>query len=354
MFTLTAVKLLLKRGITVQLLCHENSSIHKEAIQAGFDVVTTTAKSYFHPLEIFKLSTLLRAKKFDLIHSQASKDLWLITPALKLSNLRTPLFLTKQVGSYIVKKDVFHKYIYSSVTIAFAISEVIKKNLLDTCPLTPEQIILLHNGIDLERFKPAMINRVAVRDELKINTNDIVLGMTSRFSWGKGHEEFLQALAGLKRSNQNIRGLIVGEASFGEQEYEKKIKSLATELKLDDIIYAGYRRDTDRMFAAMDIFVFPSHSEAFGIALVEAMAMGKPAVCSNSDGILDITVDSVTGFLFQKQSATDLEEKLRTLIASPELQITFGRNAITRVQELFDIEKLTDNTIEIYKRFVGA
>ncbi len=352
MFTITAVKLLLKRGINVKLLCYEQSSIHKEAQQANLEVITTTARSYFHPIEIAKLYALLHEEKFDLIHSQASKDLWLLTPALKLTRLKIPLFLTKQVGSYIVKKDFFHKFIYSSVTVAFAISEVIKRNLLDTCPLTEKQIILLHNGIDLTRFRPELIDREAVRKELGIKENDIVLGMTSRFSWGKGHEEFLLALAGLRKENPNVRGLIVGEASYGEQEYEQKIKSIANELKLDNIIYAGFHRDTDRMFSAMDIFVFPSHSEAFGIALVEAMAMGKPAVCSNSDGILDITVDGVTGFLFQKQSASDLESKLQTLIASPELQKTFAQNAITRGHQLFDIEKLTDYVLEIYKRFI--
>ena len=54
------------------------------------------------------------------------------------------------------------------------------------------------------------------------------------------------------------------------------------------------------VLSAMDIFLFPSHAEAFGVALVEAMAMAKPSVSTNSDGILDITVDNETGYLFKK------------------------------------------------------
>jgi glycosyltransferase involved in cell wall biosynthesis len=60
----------------------------------------------------------------------------------------------------------------------------------------------------------------------------------------------------------------------------------------------------------MDIFIFPSHAEAFGIALVEAMSMGKPTICSNSDGVLDIAVDDITSYLFEKQNKESLSQNL--------------------------------------------
>ena len=56
------------------------------------------------------------------------------------------------------------------------------------------------------------------------------------------------------------------------------------------------------MLSAFDIFVFPSHAESFGIALAEAMAMGKPSVCSNAEGILDIAIDKETSLLFENKS----------------------------------------------------
>ena len=66
----------------------------------------------------------------------------------------------------------------------------------------------------------------------------------------------------------------------------------------------------------MDIFVFPSHAEAFGIALIEAMAAGLPTVSSNSEGVLDITVNGETGLLFESKNASDLFEKISELIDS--------------------------------------
>jgi glycosyltransferase involved in cell wall biosynthesis len=99
----------------------------------------------------------------------------------------------------------------------------------------------------------------------------------------------------------------------------------------------------------MDIFAFPSHSEAFGIALVEAMAMKRPSVCSGADGVLDIAVDGETSYLFENKNADDLKSRLKLLIDSKETRIRFGENARKRVIENFDIEIITDRVLKIYQ-----
>jgi Glycosyl transferases group 1. len=78
---------------------------------------------------------------------------------------------------------------------------VIKKNLLDTTSLTEDKISIIYNGVDLEIFNPARANRNKLRNELNIAEDEILIGMTARFSPGKGHEEFLFAANEL---NKNI------------------------------------------------------------------------------------------------------------------------------------------------------
>jgi glycosyltransferase involved in cell wall biosynthesis len=350
MFTITAIHQLQKRGHEVELLCYRDGKIHRQASEEGIITHPVKAKGYFHPIVSWKLAKLISDKEFDLIHTQASKDLWVLVPAKKLSLTDIPLILTKQVGSFIVKKDLFHKFIYSNVTYALAISEVIRKNLLDTCPLKESQILLLHNGIDTQRFNPKLFNKSVSRAEFGFKEDEIVIGMMARFSPGKGHEEFLKALSILTKKYAHIRGLIVGEASRGEDAYANSIKQLAGELKLSNIVFAGFRKDTDRVFSAMDIFAFPSHSEAFGISLVEAMSMGVPSVCSNSDGVLDIAVDNETGYFFRKQNTVDLADKLEMLIISPEKRKAFGENARKRAENYFDLEYLTEKVLAIYNQ----
>ncbi len=354
MFTLTAVKQLLKRNINVELLCLAESRLHIEANNLGLVKHPIKVSGYFHPYGTLKVSMVIRKEKFDIIHTQASKDLWLLVPALNLIKSDIPLFFTKQVGSFINKKDKLHKLIYNRVNCAFAISNIIRKNLLETTTLDSKKILIMPNGIDTNKFDPEIKKGDKIRNEFGIKDNELVIGMMSRFSPGKGHEEFLIAAKELNKRYNNLKFLVVGEASRGENDYEEKIKRITKEYNINNIIFSGFRSDTPETLAAMDIFVFPSHAEAFGIALVEAMSMGKPSVCSGSDGVLDIAVDKKTSLLFEKKNVNDLTSKIEQLINSSELRICLGSNARQRTVENFDLELLTDKAISIYKNMLEA
>ncbi len=350
MFTLTAIRQLLKRGFDVELLCYPDTKIFLNAKKLGIVLHTISAKGYFHPIKILKLSQIFKMKNFDAVHSQSSKDLWLLVPALKLAKLTTPLFLTKQLGSYIVKKDRLHTALYNRVTTVFAISNVIKQNILDTTPIPAERVALLHNGIDLTVFDRSKATPDEFRKLYVNNDGEILIGMIARFSPGKGHEEFITAARSLSKKHSNLSFVVIGEASRGEDAYELNIKNSA--MDIPKFHFSGYRSDIPNVLSALDIFVFPSHNEAFGIALAEALAMGVPSVCSRADGVLDIAVDGETSLLFTPKESSDLEQKLHTLIEEPELRKQLSENSIKRAHELFDIEKLTEKVIGFYKESV--
>ena len=352
MYTLSAIKQLHKKQIYVELLCISESRIHIEANNIGMIIHPLKASGYFHPYTILKVLSIISRGEYNLIHTQASKDLWMLVPALKLLRSKIPLVLTKHVGSGIIKKDRFHKWIYDRLTLALAISNVIKKNLLDTCPIPESKVKLMHDGIDMEKFDPDKVSGSRVRGEFGIEANDIVIGMLARFSPGKGHEEFLAAAQTLNMKYNNLKYLIVGEASRGENHYADLIKKIAVDYNISNVIFAGYRGDTPEVIAAMDIFVFPSHSEAFGIALAEAMAMAKPSVCSNSDGVLDIALDNETSYLFERKNTKNLTKNIELLINSSATRMQFGNAARKRIVENFDFDILTDKLIKIYNELI--
>lgn len=352
MVTLTGIKQLLKRGIKVDLLCISESRIQREANNLGIIIHPIKLEKILNPFSILKISAIVRTGCYDLIHSHASKDLWLIVPALKHLKSNIPFIFTKHVGSYIIKKDFLHKKIYDRVNLVVAISTVVANNLINTTPLTEDKIKIIFNGVDIEKFNPGKVIRSKIRNELSITENEILIGMTGRFSPGKGHEELLKGAKLLSEKYANLKFLIVGEASRGEDEYAKSIKQLAQNYELKNIHFVGFRSDIQDVLAALDIFIFPSHAEAFGIALIEAMAMGKPSVCSGSDGVLDIAVDNETSFLFKVKDAVDLKEKLEKLILDPKLREAFGKASRKRVIEKFDLEKITDDTINTYSKII--
>jgi glycosyltransferase involved in cell wall biosynthesis len=353
MVTLTGIKQLLKNNIKVELLCADDSRLQLEANNFGIIIHPLNSINTVNPFSILKTASIIKSGNFDLIHSHASRDLWLLVPALKILRKSLPLVLTKHVGSFIIKKDFLHNKIYNRVTLAIAISEVIKKNLITTTSLTAEKIKIIYNGVDLTKFDPSVADRNKLRNELNVGINDILIGMTGRFSLGKGHEEFLFAAKELNKKYSNLKFVIVGEASRGEDNYATKIQLLTKEYNLQNVFFVGFRSDIPDVLAAMDIFVFPSHAEAFGVGLIEAMSMNKPTVAANTDGVLDIVLDNETGLFFNSRDGKDLCNKIVKLIDDSELRPKLGSNARKRVLEIFDLEKITDQHIITYNNLIN-
>jgi glycosyltransferase involved in cell wall biosynthesis len=350
MYTLHTSILLKKAGHEVHLLCAVNSRLKMEAEKEGIKCFPVSIKI---PIvrSILKLTGMLRKTNYDIIHAEASKDLWFLVPSLILAMKRVPLLLTKHVGSKVIKKDFLHRFLYRRVDLALAISEVIRRNLIETTPLNKERIELLHDAIDVNRFDPARIDHLKIRKEFGIKQDEILIGMTGRFSPGKGHEEFLAAAKELNRKYKNLRFMIVGEASRGENKYAESIKIMAANMGLSGkVIFTGYRSDIPEILAAFDIYLFPSHAEAFGLALVEAMSMELPTVCSNSDGVLDVAVEGVTSYMFGRGEQRDLVRKVESLIKNSRKRIEFGKAGRDRVINNFNFDLFTKKLVNIYEK----
>jgi glycosyltransferase involved in cell wall biosynthesis len=341
------------QNIPVEILCLPGSKINQKAKKEGLNCLTLKADRYFHPFGIIKLAKIIKRNSYNIIHTHLSKDLWKLVPALKYAGSNIPLILTKQMGSGVSKKDFLHKWLYKRVTYILAISNHIQENILKTCPVDEDKIILHHNSVDLKIFDPSNAQRDKIRKEFEIKDDELVIGMLARISRGKGHEEFLYAAKKINDEYQDVKFLIAGNSNPDDKDYENKIISILKNYNLrNKVIFTGFREDTPDLISAMDIFAFPSHSESFGIGLIEAMAMEKPSVSTNSHGILDITVDGVTGYLFERKNGDDLYRKLKLLIDSPEKRKSFGIAGRKRVIEKFNIEKQSGKLFSLYEQLI--
>jgi glycosyltransferase involved in cell wall biosynthesis len=334
---LETTALLRDRGHTVRLACPPESRLAHEAHERSLDVLLLPVTGYAHPFLAAKLASALRARSVDIIHTELSRDLATLVAAIRMSGRRTPLILTKQMGSYIMKRDLLHRITYAHVDRVLAISDVLRKNVLQTTPMAPAKVSVLHHAVDTGLFSPARVDRWHVRRELGIPDEAILVGFVGRFSPGKGQEELLAALQMLAPRHPRLRCLIVGEASFGEKEYELRIRSQAAGPGLKNAVtFAGFRRDIPSVMATFDVFAFPSHAEAFGIVLIEAMAMERPVVSTNCDGVLDIVEDGVTGVYVQPRDAASLAEGLEKLLTDGPLRTRMGCAGRERVLRMFD------------------
>jgi len=283
---------------------------------------------------------------------QYSRDLRFVIPATEGIKPKIPVVLTKRIGSYINKKNFIHKYLYSKVDLITTISEVIKKNVIETCPVNPDKVEVIYNGINIREFQNAFKYRNKIRQELNINEDEILIGMFGRFSPGKGHEEFLKAAKIISDKKFNAKFIIVGKESYGEKNYANKIYNLAKELELDNVVkFLGYRKDIPELMSAIDILTVPSYAEAFGNVAIEGMAAAKPVVATNTDGLVEIVIEDETGLQIPPQNSNALSETLIKLISDEELRKRFGEAGLKRVIDVFNediqMKKLENRFLEL-------
>lgn len=349
------------RGHEVLPVCYPNSPIHERLKKLDFDPLLFDLWGKFHPFKAWTLSRIINRAEVDLVHTDYSRDLFTLVPALKMAR-PTPLVLHKHVGTKNPKNLPVHPILYGRVDCAIGISEVIARNLLETHPLRPDQVRLIHHGIDLERFRPAEDRRRAVRAELGMGEDGLLVGIVGRLQKHKGHLEFLEVARRILPAHPAARFVIVGEATRGEDEEANEILDRLNGAGLGDrLILTGYREDVPDLLGAMDVFLFPTHAEAFGLVIVEAMAMGVPVVSSNCDGVPDIVQEGRTGYLVDPTDVEALAAAVEGLLADPGRRRDFGAAGRRRAVEAFGLdlmckkmEDLYEDLITVYERGVAT
>jgi glycosyltransferase involved in cell wall biosynthesis len=194
-----------------------------------------------------------------------------------------------------------------------------------------------------------------VRAELGFTDEHLVVGIVGRVTPAKGHREFLEMAAHLAGPFPNARFLIVGEATRGEEDEGRAIlDGLATGPLRERVTVTGFRSDVPDLLAGLDVFAFPSHNEAFGLALIEAMATGLPTVSSDCDGVLDIVVEGETGLMVPPRDGAKLAAAVGALLGDAARRERMGQAGRGRVLGHFTEARMADAIEQLYAEALAA
>ncbi|MBK9474239.1 MAG: glycosyltransferase family 4 protein [bacterium] len=336
------------RGHAVVPLCAPGSPIEERLRAEGFVPETADLWGKVHPRQAWRLSRLIGRRKIDLVHCDWSRDLFTLVPALALHR-RVPLVLHKHVGVLAGKRLWVHYALYRRVDHVIAISDVIHGNFIAMHPIDPRKVVTIHNGIDPGRFRPDPATRARLRAELGYADDDLVVGIVGRVTPSKGHREFLGMAARLAVTHPRARFLVVGEATRGEEDEGRAIlDGIATAGLAERVKVTGFRPDVPDLLAAMDVFAFPSHNEAFGLALIEAMATGLPTVSADCDGVLDIVEEGNTGLMVPPRDGERLALATARLLDDDGLRARMGAAGRARVLAHFTAERMAQDLERLY------
>ena len=207
-----------------------------------------------------------------------------------------------------------------------------------------EHCTIIPFGVDIEQFEATA---AATRRELGLRDNQKVIGTVCRLvEPKKGLRFLLQAMAVLARKygQPPCQLLIVGD---GPSRHELEL--LREQLDLSSwVVFAGSRRDIPRVLHALDVFVLPSLYEGFGIALLEAMAAGKPVIATAVGGIPEFVLSGETGLLIEPGNVEALADAIDRLLSHPQQARIMGAKGRIRVGESYHISTVVRQHEQVY------
>ena len=199
-------------------------------------------------------------------------------------------------------------------------------------------------GIDLKKFNVGYVNKEQKRKEIGVSADDFVLLSVGELIPRKNHEVAIRALSVLKQLDKlnHIEYVICGRGA-----YETDLKKLAEGLDVaDHVHFLGYRNDISEICNCADLFVFMSHQEGLPVALMEAMACGLPAVCSNIRGNTDLIEDGVTGLL-ANNTPEEVAQSISKMKSDTALRNRVASAALQKIKQ-FDLSSVEDEMSKIY------
>jgi glycosyltransferase involved in cell wall biosynthesis len=211
---------------------------------------------------------------------------------------------------------------------------------------TGKSSVLAHgsiSGVDIIRFKPDEKVRLRIRQKFSIKNEETVFLFIGRLNRDKGVLDLALAFANLTTLNSHL--LIVGpdEADI-RLEMEALLKNC-----LERVHFVGYSNEPEHYMAAADVLCLPSYREGFGSVVIEAAAVGIPAIGSKIYGVEDAIVDEQTGLLFSAGSREQLGITMAAMSVDKILREKLGSNARKRVLAEFSSELLASAWLDYYK-----
>jgi glycosyltransferase involved in cell wall biosynthesis len=231
--------------------------------------------------------------------------------------------------------------------LSLAVSRGVRDYLVTQGGLNPARVRVVANGVDVAAIDAARPGNL-VRRDLGLPEGAPVIGLVARLDhWGKGHKELLEALASLM-ARHPVNALMVG----GGRRIDE-VRALAAGLGLAGAVhFLGPRHDVPDLLNAMDIFVLPSYSEGLSLALLEAMAAGKPVIATAVGGTPEVVTDGGNGLLIPPRDAAALAAALERLLTDPALAQRLGAKARAHVREHYSLDRLGREINAIYGEFV--
>lgn len=295
---------------------------------------------------LFRLISVLRSEKPDVLHLNSSKIAGLGAVAARLTNVPRIVF-TAHGWPFLEERPrtqavtiIFFSWLTALFShVVIDITEATFKRVY-RWPLVGHKMRLIYNGVDTKTLP--LLDRMAARKQLGIEDGVFAIGLATEFTKNKGVTYALEAFARIK--NPASRLIIVGRG-----ELEEKLKLEARELGISDRVqFKGFLPEVSRYFKAFDIIIVPSIKEGLPLTVIEAGHANVPVVATNVGGIPEL-LDRECGILVESKNPDALAGAIESLMENEELRNRLAARFGQKVRASFGLKPMLRKTFNLYE-----
>jgi L-malate glycosyltransferase len=295
------------------------------------------------PRWALRLNDLLRSQHYDVVHLHSPMIAGVVRPMVRALGRRRPkLVSTEHNGwaTYALPTRLVNRLTYRLDDAQFAVSEQVRSSV--SKGLRPRVEVTLH-GVRVDEVRAMRGERETVRMELGLGDAEIVVGTVANYLAQKAYPDLFAAARIALDADPRLRFVSVGQGQL-----EAEIRAEHHRLRLGERFrLLGYRPDAVRVMAGCDVFTLASHYEGFPVALMEALALGRPVVVTAVGGIPDAVTDGREGFLVPPGRPEQLADAILRLARDTNLRTEMGEAAF-RLGSGFDIRNAVHRMEQTY------
>ena len=334
-----------RERFTVSLLSLRKKDLSEETLEAmGIDI-TYLERSKFDPMTLPAMLRVIDSKRIDILHLHGYGATTFGRLAGALRGIPTIVHEHANLTDTPWFQKVADRMLEPATDLALAVSQS-TADFVTRARLIPEaKVKVVYLGVPLDEFsRPRTPGEIAAaRHDLGIADGEFAIGTVTRLHDSKGNSFLVDAAARVVRERPSARFFLVGEGPLLAD-----LEAQAAALDLGSrFVFAGFQRDVAAVLSAFDLSVFPSLWEGTPITAFEALAMGKPIVATDADGLLDILTDGRDAVIVPKRNADALAEKIVWAMDRPAERTRLGDEA-RRTGRQFSIDAFVRKMEQLY------
>ncbi|MDH5405519.1 MAG: glycosyltransferase family 4 protein [Candidatus Aminicenantes bacterium] len=286
--------------------------------------ITYLSRSRFNPLTFFDLYRLFKENQVDVVHlhgNGASTFGRLAARVLGIPNVVHEHGVQPKLPRYAIWTDRLLAPLSYKIV---AVGQAVRDWVIESKKVDPSRVEVIYFGVPLENYKQATAEKMrAEKERLNIPPDYKVVGTVSRLYEQKGVRYFIDAIPLIREKYPRVKFIVAGDGPL-QEELEQQARQVGVEA---DTIFTGFCPDMPFILSLLDIKVLPSLWEGVPFTVYEAMAMGKPIVSTNVDGLKEVLEDGRNALMVPPKKPSLLAEKILYLLENEEVARSLGERA---------------------------